>query len=154
MSSLLYKKVGRRYVEIGEYDNERFDYYPIGATLVVKKKGSTMRRFNVDPNYAAMIAAGTFAEDAISHTIMEASKLRIPEKERPLTEGQLKAWKKLAKEFGKESYPLEYASYREAAEAGVKALQEEADKMLTNPAVRKAYDHFIMVWKLTKENEK
>jgi hypothetical protein len=154
MSTLIYKKVGRRYVEIGEYDNERHDYFPVGTTLTVKKKGSTLHRYNIDPALAPMIAAGYYAEDEISKTIMEASKLRVPEKERPLTEGQLKAWKKLAKEFGQESYPLEYASYREAAEAGVNAMREEAEKMLTNPAVKKAYEHFMLVWKMTKENQK
>ena len=44
--------------------------------------------------------------------------------------------------------------YREAAEAGVKAMQDEADKMLTNPAVKKAWDYFMMVWSLAKEQEK
>jgi len=53
-----------------------------------------------------------------------------------------------------ENYALEWPSYRDAAEAGVKAMQEEANKMLTNPAVKKAYDHFMLVWKMTKENEK
>ena len=56
--------------------------------------------------------------------------------------------------MGKEVYALEYCSYREAAEAGVKAMQDEADKMLSNPAVRKAWDYFLMVWALTKEQER
>jgi len=154
MATLIYKKVGRRYVEIGEYDNERHDYYPVGVTLTVKKKGSTLNRYNIDPALAPMIAAGYYAEDAITNVIMEASKLRCPEKQRPLTPGQLKAWKKLSKEFGVENYALEWPSYREAAEAGVKAMQDEAEKMLTNPAVKKAYDHFMLVWKMTKENQK
>jgi hypothetical protein len=34
----------------------------------------------------------------------------------------------------------------------VQALQEEANKLLTNPAVRLAYDHFVMVAELTKEH--
>ncbi|NCV60616.1 MAG: hypothetical protein EBW52_04300 [Betaproteobacteria bacterium] len=32
----------------------------------------------------------------------------------------------------------------------LKALQEEADKLLTNPAVKKAYEHFLLVAELTK----
>ena len=153
MATLIYKKVGRRYVEIGEYDSERYDYFPVGATLTVKKKGSTLNRYNIDPAFAPMMAAGYYAEDAITTVIMEASKLRCPSK-KPLTPGQLEAWKKLSDEFGVENYALEWPSYREAAEAGVKALQEEAEKMLNNPAVRKAYEHFMLVWKMTKESEK
>ena len=30
-------------------------------------------------------------------------------------------------------------------------MEQEADKMLTNPAVRKAYDNFLLMCKLTKE---
>jgi hypothetical protein len=83
---------------------------------------------------------------------MEASKLRVPERDQPLTPAQLKAWKALAKAFGKEQYALEWCSYREAAEAGIKAMQVEADKLLTNPTVRKAYEKFLFVSALTKDH--
>ena len=83
---------------------------------------------------------------------MEASKLRVPERDQPLTPAQLKAWKALAQAFGKEQYALEWCSYREAAEAGVKAMQSEADKLLANPTVRKAYEKFLFVAELTKEH--
>jgi hypothetical protein len=85
---------------------------------------------------------------------MEASKLRVPERDQPLTPAQLKAWKALAKAFGREQYALEWCSYREAAEAGVKAMQEEADKLLTDPAVRKAYERFLFICQLTKDHSK
>jgi hypothetical protein len=99
-----------------------------------------------------MIAAARVAEDAISKSLMDASALRIPERDKPLTPAQLKAWKALAKAFGKEQYALEWCSYREAAEAGVKAMQAEADKLLANPTVRKAYEKFLFVAELTKDH--
>jgi hypothetical protein len=99
-----------------------------------------------------MIAAARVAEDAISKSIMEASALRVPERDKPLTPAQLKAWKALAKTFGNERYALEWCSYREAAEAGVKAMQEEANKLMANPAVRKAYERFLFVAELTKDH--
>jgi hypothetical protein len=99
-----------------------------------------------------MIAAARVAEDAISKSIMEASKLRVPQRDQPLTPEQLKAWKALSKAFGKERYALEWCSYREAAEAGVKAMQAEADKLMSNPAVRKAYERFLFVAELTKDH--
>jgi hypothetical protein len=111
-----------------------------------------MRRFNIDPAYAPMIAAGRVAEDAISKKIMEASALRVPERQKPLTPAQEKAWKALAKAFGEERYALEWCSYREAAEAGVKAMADEAEKLMTNPIVKQAYERFLFIAELTKEH--
>jgi hypothetical protein len=100
-----------------------------------------------------MIAAGRLAEDAISKHIMECSKLRVPQNERPLTEKQRDSWNAFSKAMGKEVYALEYCSYREAAEEGVKAMMDEANKLLDHPAVRRAYDNFMLVAKLVKETE-
>lgn len=153
MKRVLYEKVGRRYQAVAEYDNVMFDSFPKGNHIVMCYPGGQSRRFNIDPAYGPMIAAGRYAEDAISRTIMEHSSLRVPDKERPLTDAQRNAWEAFSKAMGKEVYALEYCSYREAAEAGVNAMQAEADKMLTNPAVKKAWDYFMMVWQLAKENE-
>jgi hypothetical protein len=148
---IYYEKVGRRYVPVAEYDNDFMDSFAKGNHLVMSYPGGTSRRYNIIPAYAPMIAAGRVAEDTISKSIMEASALRIPENREPLTLKQKAAWEALAKEFGKERYALEYCSYREAAEAGVNAMQAEADKLLKHESVRKAYDHFMLMCELTKE---
>jgi hypothetical protein len=70
---------------------------------------------------------------------------------KPITEKQKKAWDNLNKAFGDERYYIEIPSAREIAEAGVKALQEEAKMLQYNEAVKKAYDHFILICELTKE---
>jgi hypothetical protein len=152
MKKIFYEKVGRRYKPVYEYDQTMMDAFPKGTHIVMCYPGGQSTRYNIDPNYAAMIAAGRVAEDAISTSLMEASKLRVPERDQPLTPEQLKAWKALAKAFGKEQYALEWCSYREAAEAGVKAMQVEADKLMSNPIVRKAYERFLFVAELTKEH--
>jgi hypothetical protein len=152
MKKIFYEKVGRRYKPVYEYDQTMMDAFPKGTHIVMCYPGGQSTRYNINPNYAAMIAAGRVAEDAISTSLMEASKLRVPERDQPLTLEQLKAWKALAKAFGKEQYALEWCSYREAAEAGVKAMQAEADKLLSNPIVRKAYERFLFVAELTKEH--
>lgn len=154
MKKVFYEKQGRKYVPVAEYDNEFLDSFPKGNHLVMCYPGGSSRRFNIDPAYAPMIAAGRYAEDAISKHIMEVSALRTPERNKPITQEQKDAWEALAKAMGQERYALEWCSYREAAEAGVKAMQDEADKMLTNPAVKKAWDYFMMVWALAKEQEK
>jgi hypothetical protein len=70
----------------------------------------------------------------------------------PITEKQKKAWDNLTKAFGDERYYIEIPSAREIAEAGIKALQEEAKMLQYNEVVKKAYDHFILICELTKEH--
>ena len=146
-----YEKVGRRYVPVAEYDSTLLDSFPKGNHLVMCYPGGSSRRFNIQPNYAALIAASRIAEDAISKAVVKASEMRPHNK--PITEKQKKAWEALAKAFGDDRYYVEIPSAREIAEAGVKALQEEADMLYSNEAVRKAYDHFILMCELTKESK-
>jgi hypothetical protein len=149
MKKIYYIKEGRKYVPVAEYDNELLDSFPKGTHLVMVYPGGTSRRFGIDPNYAAMIAAGRVAEDAICRAITKASELR-PQRS-PITEGQKKAWEKLAKEMGDELCTLYGASVHDCAEAGVKAMMEEAERLMTNPSVKKAYEHFLLMCELTKD---
>jgi hypothetical protein len=150
MKKIYYQKVGRRYVPVAEYDNELLDSFHKGNHLVMCYPGGSSRRFNIDPALAPMIAAGRVAEDAISHAIHKASELS-PQRT-PLTEGQLKAWQNLAKEFGQDLCTLQGASTRDIAEAGVKAMIEEADKLMKHTSVKRAYEQFLLVCELTKEH--
>jgi hypothetical protein len=150
--TIFYKKEGRRYVPVYEYDQTLLDSFSKGTHLVQVYPGGSSRRFNVEPAYAPMIAAGRLAEDAISRVLMKASDLRP--KQAPLTPGQRKAWDNLIKEFGPEARTLEWPSAREASEEAVKAMSLEAEKLLTHPAARKAYDHFMLVCQLVKETER
>jgi hypothetical protein len=150
MKKVYYEKVGRKYVPVAEYDNDLMDSFHKGNHLVMVYPGGTSRRFNIDPAYAPMIAAGRVAEDAICRAISKASELR-PQSS-PITEAQQKAWRKLAKEMGDELCTLTGLSVRDCAEAGVKAMQAEADNLMTNPAVKKAYEHFQLVCELTREH--
>lgn len=151
MKKVYYVKEGRKYVPVAEYDSDLLDSFPKGNHLVMCYPGGTSRRFNIDPNYAAMIAAARVAEDVICREISKASELR-PQRTL-LTEGQKKAWTKLAKEFGDELATLHGLCIRDCAEAGVKAMMEEADKLMSNPSVKKAYDHFLLVAELTREEK-
>lgn len=150
---LYYEKQGRKYVPVYEYDSQFLDSFPKGSHLVVCYPGGQSRRFNIDPAYAPMIAAGRIAEDAISNAIRDASDLRAQNPKTPLTEEQLECWQALAKSFGKEKHALEWPSAREAAESAVEAMQKEAVKLLTNPSVKQAYEHFLLVCELSKETK-
>ena len=148
---IYYEKKGRRYVPVAEYDSDHLDSFPKGNHLVMCYPGGSSRRFNIDANYAALIAASRVAEDALSKAIVEASEMRPHRK--PITEKQKKAWEALSKAFGDDRYYVELPSAREIAEAGVKALQDEAKMLYSNEAVRKAYEHFILMCQLTKEQK-
>lgn len=151
MKKVFYEKHGRRYVPVAEYDNELLDSFPKGNHLVMCYPGGSSRRFNIDPALAPMIAAGRVAEDAICSAMVKASELKP--NQTPLTKEQLRAWRALARAFGDELCTLKGASVRECAEAGIHAMQVEADKLMQHPAVRDAYEQFQLVCKLTKEKQ-
>ena len=146
MKKIFYEKVGRRYVPVHEYDSDLLDSFPQGAHLIMSYPGGSSRRHNIDPNYAAMIAAGRVAEEAMCQAMQKASELR-PQRT-PITPAQQRAWRKLAKEFGDELCTLQGASTHDIVEAGLRAMQTEADQLMQNAAVKMAYDNFLLVCKL------
>lgn len=152
MKKIYYVKEGRKYVPVAEYDQDLMDSFHKGNHLVMVYPGGTTRRFNIEPALAPMIAAGRYAEDAVCKAITKASALK-PQRT-PITESQQKAWRALADAFGDDLCTLLGASTRDIAEAGVQAMQVEADKLMTNPTVRKAYDKFMMLCELTREQNK
>ena len=151
MKKIYYEKIGRRYVPVSEYDSEYLDSFSKGTHIVMCYPGGQSRRYNINPNYAAMIAAGRLAEDGICEAMRKASEMR-PQRT-PLTPGQKKAWEKLAKEFGDGLAALTMGSARDHAEAGVNAMIAEADKLMTYPAVRDAYEQFQTVCNLVKQKQ-
>lgn len=151
MKKVFYEKVGRKYIPVSEYDNDLLDSFPKGNHLVSVYPGGSSRRFNVDPDYVALIAAGRVAEDAICTAMIKASELK-PSRQ-PITQEQRDAWENLARAFGQEMYTLNGTSVRDLVEVGVRAMQAEADKLLNNPTVRKAYERFLIVAELSKDTK-
>lgn len=152
MKKIFYEKVGRRYVPVREYDDYLLDAFPKGSHLVCVYPGGSTKRYNIDPNYAALMAASRVAEDSISRAVARASEIRLDSrKERALTPEEKEAWDNLVKVFGEGARYLEWPSAREVAEAGVRALEEEAMNLMKHDAVRAAYEHFVTVSKLCYE---
>lgn len=148
---IFYEKIGRRYKPVYEYDQTLMDAFPKGAHLVMCYPGGQSTRYNVKIDYAPLIAAARVAEDAICSAIHRASEAKP--KEQPITERQRKAWQEMKAAFGDEFFSLNYGSIRDYSEAGIKAMIDEAEKLMTNPSVKKAYEHFHLVCELTKENQ-
>ena len=150
MKKIFYEKVGRRYVAVQEYDEYLMDGLPYGNHMIMVYPGGQSTRYNVNPALAPMIAAGRVAEDKMSEAVRKASEMRPRRKE--LTPEQQQAWQNLNQAMGDDVYTLEVASARDIAEAGIKAMQEEAERLMTNPAVKLAYEQFLLVCELTKKS--
>ena len=146
---IYYEKRGRRYVPVMENDYELHDAMPRGNHLIMCYPGGRSTRYNIDPALAPMIAAGRVAEDRMSEAVRKASEMRPRRKE--LTHDQQRAWTRLNRAMGDDIYTIEVASARDIAEAGLKAMQAEAEQLLTNPAVKLAYEQFLLVCELTKK---
>lgn len=151
MKKIFYEKVGRRYIPISEYDSEFVDAFSKGTHLVMSYPGGQSRMYNINPTFAPMIAAARHAREAMSKAMRIASELKP--KRAPITPKQKIAWDNLAKAFDDDLYTLQGPSAYEVTEAGIAALIEEANLLLTNPAVKKAYEHFLLVSELTREHE-
>lgn len=152
MKKVFYEKVGRKYVPVSEYDNDLLDALPKGTHIIMSYPGGKSTRYNINPAYAPMIAAGRVAEEAIRNSMVKQQELRPANS--AITPEQREAFDKFL-----ETMPLDdpyrnmltHGSIHDCVEAGVKAMMEEADKLLSNPAVKKAYDHFLLVCALTKD---
>ena len=147
--TVFYKKVGRRYVPCAEYDYEVLDSFPQGAHLVMCYPGGQSRRYDVEPNYAAMIAAGRIAEEAICAALNTADQVRPPRK--ALTPQEHEAWLNLIAVWGDEARSLRRGSYYDLARAAVDAMSAEADRLMQHESVRRAYEHFLLMCELTKQ---
>ena len=152
MKETFYRKVGRKYVPVKEYDDELLNSFSKGVHLVVCQPGSTIYSHNIDPDFAPMIAAGIYARDAISRAIAEASNFR-PARQ-PITPEQRTAWQNFADSLGDSLGTINGPSAHNVAQAGVDAMIVEADRLMKNESVRKAYEHFLLMVKLVQENEK
>lgn len=152
MRKIFYEKVGRKYVPVSEYDSDLLDALPKGSHLVMCYPGGKSTRYNIEPSLAPMIAASRIAEDAIVRAISDKSEIRRRNRaQTALTNEQHAAWENLVDKLGEDARMLEYASAHDCAMAGIKAMVEEAEKLMTVPAVKKAYEQFLFVCELTKD---
>jgi hypothetical protein len=150
MKKTFYEKKGRRYVPVYEYDSQLLESYKSGAHLVIVKAGHTMKRHNIKPELAPMIAAAQIAREKITDALVQASEMRSSRP--PITEQQLEAWNNLAAAFGDSLCTLETNSVFNIVETGINAMIEEAERLLTNPSARAAYEQFLFVSALTENS--
>jgi hypothetical protein len=147
---IFYEKRGKRYYPVKEYDDELVHALPKGNHLIMCYPGGRSTLYNVDPDYASLIAAGRVARDVIAMALVKASEMRP--KKTPLTPEQKQAWDNLKAAFGDDMYALHIDSAHNVALAGLNALQKAAKELYsTHPSVQAALDHLMLLTKLTKE---
>jgi hypothetical protein len=152
MKKIFYEKVGRKYVPVSEYDSDLLDSFRHGNHLVMSYPGGQSRAYNIDPNYAALIAAGRVAQEPMHRAINEAAKMKSDEWNNvALDNEQFEAWNRFVEVMGERGRYVYYNSVHDIAEAGIKALEEEAANLMKHESVRNAYEQFLLVCKLTKE---
>ena len=151
VTETFYIKRGRRYIPVREYDSILENALPHGSYVTVVRPGVSVQRWAVDPAYAPMIAAGIVAGEAVSEAMRSASEIRLSQARKPMTRKQRDAWENLIAVFGPAARQLEHPSVMEVTQAGVDAMIAEAERLLTHPSVRSAYEHFITVSKLVED---
>ena len=114
--------------------------------LQVRKNGSSLTA-EVSPDAAPMVAAAIHAKDKVVEVVHQASAAR-PSRNACSPE-EIEAWEVFK---SKTTYhAIEYPSAQAIADAAMFSLMDEAEKLLKYPAVREAYDQFIMLCKLTQD---
>ena len=130
--TIIYKKVGRRYREIGVFDDEAL-YYPHGAHLIIVKPGGSLTKFNIDPANSALLAAAQTMRDAMLEAMHKANRVRPVGADgyrRELAAKERKAWEAYKAIAGeKSSLILEGASLHDVIDAGIQALIEAVQKV-------------------------
>lgn len=145
------------FVKVSEYDSELINAFPVGSCIQVVVGNSTIRRYNVDPAIAPMVAASMLLADKMTDIISEAARYKIKDNENgkiQLTQEQQDAWEALNKAFDGNLSVLRVPSIREIADSVLDVISQKAKELLNNESVKEAYEHFLLVCKLTRSAEK
>lgn len=145
-----YKKVGRRYVPVSRYSREVENAYDIGCHLIINEKYSRLTLCRINPAFAPLIAAASFARNTIATKIRQASEAHF---NGDLPDEIVEEWKKFCEKHKDMTHLITYPAAFDILEAGIEQLVLEADKLLQNPTVKEAYEQFITIAELAREKE-
>lgn len=76
MQGIYYKKVGKRYKPVSIYDSGIMDAYPQGSHLVVVDERWESHLYNVEPEFASVLAALRLCRDPLCEVLRRASMYR------------------------------------------------------------------------------
>lgn len=148
----LYKKVNKRYKKVAIYDNHFHDYYVPGHYLISVGKTFKTTRHNVRPDLVPLIAASIAFEEELTRNLVKNSNQYNHSIE--LTSEQKEAWDNFSKTVEKLKWAAYGPSYAEISRKATQKLIEDAAEIMEVPAVKQAYEEFLLVFKLAVEEKK
>lgn len=151
-----YVKRGDDYIPVCEYDSDMSGAWKYGCHLVINEFGSRMVLQDVDPDYAAVIAAVKIYKEILLKCVHTASEARPKTGNGiPFTESQKAALVKLKEELGEHTHYFEFSSLQEIVDKSVDDFMNVVGKKYQDhPFVKKAYDNLLLKIKLCIDNEK
>jgi hypothetical protein len=149
-NTVYYKKVGRRYVPVAEYDGDLLSSLPYGAHLVLVQQGMRSTIHNIEPAHAPVIAVMKILRDRLVQEAVKASEIRTDKK---LTPEQQAAFDEFKRRIGEERFYFTYGSIAEMINHGTRFLEEEARKLLENHTVRECWEQYRIAAELVAKHE-
>ncbi len=137
------------YHPVREYDPDLTDALPYGTHLIIVDKNVQSRRYNIDPDYATLIAAAINCKDILLDTLAENNTATLSKL--PYTQKQLDLWEELKNSLEVDYLSMTKPSWNEQAESLVDKLIEQSKILLQKPAVQKAHANFQLICKLSKD---
>ena len=124
MTETFYRKRGRRYVPVAEYDDTFCSSYPHGTHLVVCRPGQTLRRFNVQADYAPVLAALSTCRDELADAVRMATDAKCRPCDGPISKEALAAFKAVA---GSDHFMFTMGSAMDVVDALEKAILSKVE---------------------------
>lgn len=143
MSRVFYEKINGEFVPTRMWDPVLEESLDSGAWVTVVRPGISITRSMIDIDFAPLQAAGLLAQEQIAQAIYNESRKNIPTSSSGAPD-------KIVESYNVFPHNMTRAQAQHIADAGVRAMQDQAQELLANPGVRAAYDQFMLICKLTK----
>lgn len=151
MTTTYYVKEGRKYKPVAEYDEQLMASVPYGNTLIISQPNRRMRRFNIDPDHAPLLAALETSTDEITSIVVDAmSDIRQTAE---YSDVNNEVWQKFKDELQGQLSVLYYPSAYDITRKLHTELVRDAVEIMENPSVKQAYENFKFVYELARNHE-
>ena len=149
-----YVKRGRRYQPVSYYDQQLMqDGFPEGCHLVRVQGNSTQRKYQVEPDRAALTAAMIEAQDYLCQQLVAVSAPEL-DRHRPITPELERDWEQLVQRHGDELRRITYPSAWDMSQRVIETMgQRAADGAWRHPTVQSAWGQFVTACRLVGDHD-
>lgn len=150
--STFYRKIvskfGRvKYEPVMEYDNDLSYALPKGSHLITVEPGCKSTIYNVEPDTVRLLAAAMLVKEKMIKTLLTNADMRP--KNSPITPEQQEAWENFRATMSDQLSVLHGPSINDVYQSFIDELIKNTDSCFENPAVKKAWDNFILMYQLS-----